>query len=244
MPGLASSAETTPRASRDVFEWRSYTLKPDKQKILDDYFKNALIPALNRAGIKQVGAFYETPAPPAPITHLLIAYQSLAQMGEVSMALDRDPEYQKAAADYLAIPAADAVYDRIESSLLYAFETMPHLEPPTKKSRVYNLRIYESHSEAAGQKKIEMFNQGEIAIFRRVGLTPVLFGLAIVGTRIPNLTYLLAFEDETARTEAWNRFRADPEWLKLKAIPEYEDKRIVSKITNKLLTPTDYSQLS
>ena len=88
-----------------------------------------------------------------------------------------------------------------------------------------------------------MFNKGEIAIFRRVGLNPVLFGEAILGTRIPNLTYLLAFDDEAARVEAWNKFRSDPEWIKLKSIPEYEDKRIVSKITNKLLTPAEYSQI-
>ncbi|MBC8116644.1 MAG: NIPSNAP family protein, partial [Candidatus Saccharimonas sp.] len=93
------------------------------------------------------------------------------------------------------------------------------------------------------RKKIEMFNQGELSIFRRVGLTPVFFGEALVGARLPNLTYLLAFPDETARTAAWNTFRNDPEWKTLRAIPEYEDKRIVSKITNKLLTPAEYSQI-
>ncbi|NDA66013.1 MAG: NIPSNAP family containing protein, partial [Verrucomicrobia bacterium] len=38
-------------------------------------------------------------------------------------------------------------------------------------------------------------------------------------------------------------FRADPEWLKLKAVPEYADKEIVLKVTNRLLTPTPYSEL-
>ena len=55
---------------------------------------------------------------------------------------------------------------------------------------------------------------------------------------------MLAFDDNTARTEAWNRFRTDPEWLKLKAIPEYEDKRIVSRITNKLLMPAGRAETS
>lgn len=243
MPALTAADEAKPKPGRQFFELRSYLLKPEKQKVLDDYHRTALIPALNRFGIKQVGAFYETPAPAAPVMSLLIPYQSLEQMAAAAVALESDADYQQAAAGYQAIPATDPVYDRIESSLLHAFETMPQLEAPAKKSQLFNLRIYESHNEAAGKKKIEMFNKGEIAIFRRVGLTPVLFGEAIVGTRIPNLTYLLAFDDDAARTEAWNRFRSDPEWVKLKAIPEYEDKRIVSKITNKLLTPTDYSQI-
>ena len=243
MTGVAMADDAKAKPGREFFELRAYTLKPDKQKVIDGYFRDALIPALNRAGVKPVGVFYETPAPEAPVAFLLIPYQSLDQMASAKVGLEADAEYQKAAAEYLAIPATDPVYDRIESSLLQAFETMPKLEAPAKKGKLFNLRIYESHNEAAGQKKIEMFNKGEIAIFRRTGLTPVLFGEAVVGTRIPNLTYLLAFDDDAARTDAWNRFRTDPEWLKLKAIPEYEDKRIVSKITNKLLTPTEYSQI-
>lgn len=243
MTGVAIADDVKAKPGREFFELRAYTLKPDKQKVIDGYFRDALIPALNRAGVKPVGVFYETPAPETPVAFLLIPYQSLDQMAAAKTGLEADAEYQKAAAEYLAIPATDPVYDRIESSLLQAFEAMPKVEAPAKKGKLFNLRIYESHNEAAGQKKIEMFNKGEIAIFRRTGLTPVLFGEAVVGTRIPNLTYLLAFDDDAARTDAWNRFRTDPEWLKLKAMPEYEDKRIVSKITNKLLTPAEYSQI-
>jgi hypothetical protein len=105
------------------------------------------------------------------------------------------------------------------------------------------LRIYESHSEMAGAKKVEMFNRGEIGIFKRVGLTPVFFGETILGQRRPNLTYLLVFDDKAALDKAWNAFRGDPEWAKLKAIPEYADKRIVSKITNILLVPASCSQI-
>jgi hypothetical protein len=253
VPAIASAEDNSQTTQRQFFELRSYTLKPDKQKVLDGYLRDALIPALNRFGIKQVGVFHEmpapaspapaSPAPSAPVMHVLIPYQSAAQMAGATAVLATDAEYLKAAADYLAIPATDPVYDRIDSSLLRAFETMPKLESPSKRGQLFNLRIYESHNEAAGQKKIEMFNKGEIAIFRRVGLTPVLFGEAVLGSRLPNLTYLLAFNDDAARTEAWNKFRADPEWIKLKAIPEYEDKRIVSKITNKLLQPAEYSQV-
>src|SRR5438552_2449251 len=78
--------------------------------------------------------------------------------------------------------------------------------------RLLNLRIYESHNERAGRKKIEMFNKSELAIFRRVGLTPVLFAETILGVAMPNLTYMLVFPDEAGRAAAWNRFRDDAEW--------------------------------
>lgn len=247
MPALTMADSDKPHPGLAYFELRAYQLKPGKQQVLDDYLRKALIPFLNRLGIQPVGAFHEIPVPgaaaPSAETTFLLIPQTMDQMNDATFRLKTDPEYLKAAAEYLAIPATDPVYDRIESSLLHAFETMPRLEPPEKRGRLFNLRVYESHNEAASAKKIEMFNKGEIAIFRRVGLTPVMFGEAVLGTRLPNLTYLLAFDDEAARTEAWNKFRADPEWIKLKAIPEYEDKRIVSKITNKLLKPTDYSQI-
>jgi len=202
------------------------------------------VPSLNRLGVKAVGAYREQlPAADSAVYYTLAPYGSAEQWAMVSSELHGDREYQTAGASYLAAQATDPIYERIESSLLRAFETMPKAEKPTGKPQVYNLRIYESHNEAAGQKKIEMFNQGEIAIFRRVGLNPVFFGEALAGPRMPNLTYMLAFENDKARTDAWGAFRADPEWHKLRAVPEYEDKRIVSGIRNMLLSPLRCSQI-
>jgi hypothetical protein len=80
-------------------------------------------------------------------------------------------------------------------------------------------------------------------IFQRVGLTPVLFGQTIAGSNMPNLTYMLVFPDDAARTAAWKRFGGDDDWKKLKAVPEYADKEIVSRITNKVLVPESYSEI-
>jgi hypothetical protein len=237
-----SPAEDAP-PNREFFELRSYLLKPGKQPLLDAYFQQALIPALNRQGVRPVGVMYEQAGADRPAAYLLMRYRNLTEMAAAASGLQADRDYQQAAAEYLSAPATDPVYDRIESSLLRGIAGLPGLSAPELKPRLFNLRIYESHNEAAALKKIEMFNEGELAIFRRVGLTPVLFGEAVLGTRLPNLTYLLVFDDDTARQEAWKRFGADPEWRKLRAIPEYEDKRIVSKITNKLLVPAEYSQL-
>jgi hypothetical protein len=142
------------------------------------------------------------------------------------------------------VPATGPVYARIESSLLAPIAGMPKLaRTDPAKPRLFNLRVYESHNERAAAKKVEMFDQAELAIFLRVRLTPVFFAQTLVGPAMPNLTYLLAFPDEAGRKAAWDRFRADPEWLKLRAVPEYADKEIVSRITNRVLTPTTYSEI-
>ena len=88
-----------------------------------------------------------------------------------------------------------------------------------------------------------MFNTAEIAIFRRVGLNPVFFGESLTGSLVPNLTYMLGFDDDEQRKQNWKKFGGDPEWRKLRAIPEYMDKNIVSNITNVMLKPAPYSQI-
>lgn len=244
LAATAVSAADAERKPREHYELRSYSLKPAKLPLLDQYLSKAFIPTLKRFGLGPIGVFVDKASPEQTKVHVLIVYPSTDAVSSMSDRLAEDAEYRKLAADYLAAPASDPVYARIESSLLTAIDGMPKLEKPdASKPRLLNLRIYESHNERAGKKKIEMFNKGEIGIFRRVGLTPVFFGETIVGGAMPNLTYLLVFPDDEGRKAAWGRFRDDPEWLKLKAIPEYADKEIVSRITNLILTPAPYSEI-
>jgi hypothetical protein len=58
---------------------------------------------------------------------------------------------------------------------------------------------------------------------------------------LPSLTYLVVFANLGAYEKAWGTFRDDPDWVKLRGLPESQD--IVSTIDNVLLRPTDYSQI-
>jgi len=94
----------------------------------------------------------------------------------------------------------------------------------------------------AAKKKIEMFNEGgEIAIFKKTGLQPVFFGETIIGPKLPNLTYMLVFDDMAMRDERWGTFGGDPDWKKLRANPAYKD--AVSNTTDIILRPAQYSQI-
>jgi len=237
----APGAKPTPG---ELYELRVYTLNGAKQPILNDYLHKAFLPALKRLGVGPVGVFVEKGGADQARVYVLIVYSSADQVATLPARLATDEQHRQAAGDYLAAPATDPVYTRIDSSLLASIEGMPKLaRPDASQPRLFNLRVYESHNERAGQKKVEMFNQGELAIFRRVGLTPVFFAETIVGASMPNLTYLLVFPDDRSREAAWARFRDDVEWKKLRVIPGYADKEIVSRITNRLLTPASYSEI-
>jgi hypothetical protein len=174
----------------------------------------------------------------------LIVHPSPDSVLGLTHRLAADEAFLKQAGAFWDARATDAAYRRFESSILTPIAGMPRLvKPDTSHPRLLNLRTYESHSERAALKKIEMFNTGEIAIFRRVGLTPVFFGSTVVGSLMPNLTYMLVFPGEPERAAAWTRFRDDADWKKLRAIPEFADKEIVSNITNRILTPTAYSEI-
>ena len=229
--------------AREYFEIRKYTLKsPEKQALLEAYLKDAAIPALNRLGVRNVGVFLPEKPEGAPVLYVVLRYSSLDQLAK-STELLADGALQQQGAAYLDAPAMDVVYDRVESWLTQGITGLPAMEVPAKGSQVYQLRIYESPSEKTAKKKIEMFNIGELAIFKRNGLNAVFFGETIVGPLMPNLTYMLSFSDAAAKDQAWNTFRVDPEWTKLKTTPGFTDKEIVSRITNIVLVPAPYSQI-
>ncbi len=245
LAGLASqNAEAAKKEGREFYELRVYSLKNEaQQKLVEDYYQNAAIPAFNRLGSKNIGVFTELKPAAYTKIYVVIPFRSLAEFSNAYEKLAKDATYNEAGAAYLNAPAKEAAYERIESSLMMAFEHMPKIAVPEKKARLFELRRYESASESAGKKKIEMFNTAEIEVFKRVGLTPVFFGETIIGILRPNLTYLLTYDDMDERVRKWKTFSSDPEWKRISSMPDYADAKIVSHITSVFLVPTEFSQV-
>lgn len=238
-----SNAESAEGNACEYVEIRKYTLKSaEKQAVLETYLKDAATPALNRLGVRNVGVFLPEQPETTPVVYVVLRHDSLGQFAK-STELLSDSTLEKAGTTYLDAPATDVVYERVESWLTKGIDGMLTMAVPAKGSQVYQLRIYESPSEKTAKKKIEMFNIGELAIFKRSGLNPVFFGETIIGPLMPNLTYMLAFSNAAAKDQAWNTFRVDPEWTELKTTPGFTDKEIVSRITNIVLVPASYSQI-
>ena len=62
--------------------------------------------------------------------------------------------------------------------------------------------------------KVQMFHAGEFEIFEKVGFWNVFFGDALIGSRLPQLTYMLSFPDLSQMNDLWAAFRDNPEWKK------------------------------
>lgn len=248
-PALQSAPQASSDAKgRDFYQLRRYHLSNGPQrKLCDDFFRDALISALNRLSITPVGVFDVAIGPETPSIYVLMPSVSLETLATVEDHLAKDAEYLKAGTPFLNAPATAPAFDRMESSLMQAFEKIPKLKLPaataTNGPRVFELRTYESPSDQDHKRKVEMMQSGEGEIFDKAGFFQVFYGDTLVGARLPNLTYMLSYESTAERDKKWNAFRASPEWKSLSAQPRYAFESIVSNITNAILTPTAYSQI-
>jgi len=240
---LATAGENKDNDGREYYELRKYhLLNRATTGTLTKFLRDVGIPAMNRIGIGPVGVFNVVYGPNNPTLYVLLVHKSLESVVHTSTRLLAEIEPLDRAAAYLNMPLAEPVYVRYESSLMAAFKGMSELQVPERKSRIFELRTYESHSLKAAKKKIEMFNEGgEIAIFRKTGLQPVFFGETVIGRKLPNLTYMLVFDNLEHRDKQWGVFGSDPDWKKLRANPAYKD--TVSNITDIILRPASYSQI-
>ena len=235
--------------ARDIYQIKIYTLENENQEArMDKYLKNAFIPALHRAGIKNVGVFkpVEDGDMSGKLIYVLIPFKSISQFEKLETVLGKDQKYQTDGSDYINAAHDNAPFARIESTLLRSFKTMPEYGIPTHKTpsseQVYELRSYQGATEKLYEKKVEMFTDGgESKIFMDLGFQPIFFGEVISGSTMPNLMYLTTFENKASQDEHWNAFRTAQAWLELKADQQY--KNTVSKSEKFYLHPAEYSDL-
>lgn len=242
--GLAAAAAADDRRHYElrVYETRS-DLAPNRIRA---FFTNAMIPALRRAGAGAFGAFTPEFGMLGQTVTILVEYKSAADALAVPQRLATDPEYVEARRAFEG--DAQPPYVRYEARLMRAFTGHPAVEVPPARAgrapRTFELRTYESRNADTLAKKIAMFDQAEIALFRSIGMTPVFFGENLFGTRLPSLTYMLTFDDLAARTAAWKTFREHPEWQRIQKDPRWTDERGLTTVTSSvLLNPLSFSDL-
>jgi hypothetical protein len=236
--------------SQEFYAIRIYQLKtPGQEARVDKYLQSALLPALHRRGIPDVGVFKPIGNDTAAVRriYLLIPFRNLEQYTGLTPALAKDARYLADGKDYLDANYDDPPFARIESILLQAFPDMPRhaaagaLQGP-KPERIYELRSYEGPTEKYFANKVQMFNEGgEIPLFKRLGFNAVFYASVISGSHMPNLMYMTSFENMASHDQHWKDFGADPDWKKLSGDPQYQHN--VSHIDIVLLHPAEYSDL-
>jgi len=243
--GAAASALAAP-GKNAYFHLRYYYMRQGTQPgRTQKYLSDVWLPAARRAGLGPLGFFSPVFGDRSPYILAVVSYASLAAMETAAAQLAEDKEFLKASAEFDSIQ--DPPYVRLESELLRAFDGSPVMEvPPTgpqRQARIFELRTYESLSETTVQRKARMFDDGEADIFRRLGMNPVFFGVAVFGRNLPKLCYMLSYDDMAAREKLWRAFGSDAEWQKLRVQPGLSDAELVSNISNPILRPLAFSPI-
>jgi len=227
---------------KEYYELRTYSIPFNgSEQALHDYFEDALLPALNRSGVENIGVFEALGEPTPKQLFLLIPYQDISTYAKVIATLANDGEYINKRKVYDAVPHNKRVYTRFSSSFYIAFDGLPQLVKPAAGSQLFELRTYEGYSEDAVRRKVKMFNKEEFSIFEAAGLHSVFFGEQVSGPLMPALTYMLSFSSMEERNANWDKFRVHPEWKRVSGLAEYAHS--VSDIKRTFLKPLSYSQL-
>lgn len=227
------------------YQIKIYHIKGEQQQqAVDEFLKNAYLPALHRAKIRNIGVFKPIAKDTVEqLIYVFIPFKKIADFLELEEKLGKDVSYKEIGKNYLQASYNNPPYNRIESILLKAFDGMLEMALPNltteKAERVYELRSYEASTESLSMNKIGMFNDAEITIFKDLNFNAVFYGQVISGSHMPNLMYFTAFNNKADRDKHWSAFGA--EYKKISGLPQYQHN--VSKNTTLFLYPTDYSDL-
>jgi NIPSNAP len=244
---LITLAFGSDKPKKEIYQITIYQYATAAQEIvLNNYLKNALLPALHKKGYKNIGVFKSLANDTSAIKKMYVymPLKSFDNQLTIAEKLNKDTVYKTAAAEYNNAVYKNPPYTRMEVILLKAFSLAPQMQLPkltaAKNERIYELRSYESVTERIFANKVHMFNEGgEITLFKRLNFNAVFYGEVIAGSHMPNLMYMTTFESKADRDAHWKNFVDSPEWKKLSALPEYQNNVSRNDIT--FLQPTEYS---
>ncbi len=212
---------------------------PRMMKWLD----NGLWPICQKHGFGPMGFFNVDVGPSLPTVLIIFSYPSLAEMETLWGKLNSDPDYAAVVAD---VEKDEPAFYRTEAMLLRATPFCPPFQAPPLDApghKIYELRIYESPTNRQLAFLHDRFAGGEIDIFHKSGIHPILYADTVFGPNQPNMVYLIPFESADHREKCWTAFRNDPDWIKIRDESIRHGGEIVRNITNMFLSPSGFSMI-
>lgn len=228
-------------ASLKLYTFEQYYLKNSSQGgRLHGWLEEAWLPAYKR--LTGGGAALVMDAIVAnhlPQVAVVAEWNSFAEWQETRSAMRADADMRAALGyweDHVEPP-----YEHFTQSLLEATPYSPSLQLGGEKPRVFELRNYHAPTYRQLKALHDRFEGPEIPIFHRCGIHPVLYTSALFGERMPNLVYFTPFDSLGAREEAWAKFQADEEWIRVRTESVAEHGQINAFFQVALYKATAYS---
>jgi hypothetical protein len=244
--GLALATATLMSAAEDgpVYELRTYTANPGRLPDLLARFRDHTIGIFSRHAMVSVGYWVPLDAKDGAGEKLVYLLRHPSRDAAVRnwAAFHADPEWQAVSK---ASDAHGKIVNHTESVFLAPADFSPEVAagPGPGAPRVFELRVYTTPEGKLGELDAR-FRSPERSYFVRHGMMEVGYfhpldpGAGAGRT----LVYMLAHASREAAAASWAGFRADPDWLSLKAATE-RNGALTTKTVSILLAPTDFSPL-
>src|SRR4051812_43123064 len=113
---------------------------------------------------------------------------------------------------------------------------------PQAGERVFELRTY--HCSPGKLPDLQKrFREHTVKLFEKHGMTNIGYWTPAEGQTGAGetLIYILAYPNLEAQKKSWADFRADPEWVKVKADSEADGIPLAAKVDSVIMNPTDFS---
>ena len=222
-----------------IQEWRVYNFQLGGSAArLDKLMTDILLPLYKDMGV-EVGCFKEINQNQPTVYYYLFVYSSFDAYLKANDILLQNSAFVDAMKEDAA--ASRPMFFRYDSYLCRPFEAWKKITPMAGKT-IFEWRKYESANIESGTRKVQMFNQGEIATFLENGINPFCFGQIIAGKEMPGLIYVTHFNDMADRDASWAKFNSDPKWQSMRADPKWANATIPNNRVV-FLTPLPYSPI-
>ena len=226
---IAGFSQKSKKGDREFYLIQIYHCNTSQQiQGIDSYLQNTYLPYLHQSGIQKVGVFVPLANDTATDKKLYvwIPLHSLNMLEKLDQGIEKLDPFKKNEVIDLQNADSSLPYTRIERVVTKSFKYQTQFEKKSSLTkspeRIYEYRSYESPTENAHLRKINMFNEGgEIALFKRLNFNAIFYSKAIIGDRMPNLIYMTSFNNMTDRDAHWKAFGASSEWQSISNMPKY-----------------------
>ena len=244
LAGHSLKAAEEQQAAAPYIEILTFRLHFGEQnnRLLNWLEKHAM-PMLEKHRIGPAGFFTVDVGAHVPAVIQILSYPSLTEMEAAWGRVHADKDWAAAISE---LETAGPPFFRLDTVLLRATDFSPPLKPTPAGEpahKIYELRFYEASTQRQLGFMHGRFAGGEIDVFHKTGIHPVVYADTVLGPNIPNMAYLIPFESEAHREKAWAAFRASPEWAKIAQEWMARSGELARNISSTILVPTGFSAL-
>lgn len=234
--GFSYGQNDTPEEST-FFELRIYTAHEGKLKKLIRRFKKHTVGLFEKSGMENVAYFLPKENSEGKLYYIL-GYPDRASRDQSWQQFGEDPQWKKV---YEASRKKGPLVASIESYFMTLASGLNE-RPLLASSGIFQLRVYTCF-EGRGEALQRRFQAHTQALFEKQGFqNHSYFWTVPEGEEQSKLVYLLGHQNLKLFEDAFEKFRADPEWIKVRDASE-EDGKIVQEVEAVVLKALPFSRL-